>query len=124
MAKDINADPRKIKAAAMLASGLPPAKVAQALGVSLRTVNRWQREPAFADLKSDVTAKVADQTIKATVQNLNQEAKPLFSYQSRKALILKECSHLDTALNAILPNVKEGDLGAIAALIKISERRV
>ena len=123
MTKDVNADPRKIKAAAMLASGLPPAKVAEALNVSLRTIHRWQREPTFADLKSDVTARVADETIKTTVQNLNQEIKPIISYDQKKKFISQQCEQLDTAVAAIMPLVQEGDLQAIDRLVKLLDRK-
>jgi hypothetical protein len=62
-------------------------------------------------------------TFKAAVENLSQDAQPLFNCHARKELIQKECSYLDKALNAIIAPIEEGDLAVITTLMKISETR-
>lgn len=123
MANDAGTNSKKIKAAVMLSGGCPQIKVAKELGVTPRTLQRWQKEPGFNDLKNDVACEILNTTMKATAEYLSQDVKPLFSYQEKKNLILKECAHLDIALAVVLPMVQEGDLRAIDSLIRISERR-
>lgn len=124
MSQSDDIDPKKIKAAVLLSSGFSQAKVAQELGISKRTLQRWQREPSFKTLTNSVASEVTNTTIKTTSEYLSEGSKPLFSYEYRKTLILKECEYLDIALNAVLPRIQEdGDLRAIDRLLKISERR-
>ncbi|WP_102180026.1 phBC6A51 family helix-turn-helix protein [Fischerella thermalis] len=124
MSQSDDIEPKKIKAAVLLSSGFSQAKVAQELGISKRTLQRWQREPSFKSLTNSVASEVTNATIKATSEHLSEGGKPLFTYEYRKTLILKECEYLDIALNAVLPRIQEdGDLRAIDRLLRISERR-
>ena len=123
MPDDISGNSKKIKAAVLIAAGLSQAKVAEELGISTRTLQRWMKEAGFDTLKNDVASEVVNTTIKATAEHLSEGSNPVFSYKEKKNLILKECEYLDLALAAVLPMITEGNLRAIDSLIRISERR-
>ena len=123
MPDGISGNSKKIKAAVLIAAGFSQAKVAKELGISTRTLQRWQKEPGFEALKNDVASEVNHTTIKATAEHLSEGANPVFSYSEKKNLILKECEYLDLALDAVLPMVAEGNLRAVDSLIRISQRR-
>ena len=123
MPDGISGNSKKIKAAVLIAAGLSQAKVAEELGISTRTLQRWMKEAGFDTLKNDVASEVIHTTVKATAEHLSEGANPVFSYKAKKNLILKECEYLDLALATVLPMVAEGNLRAVDSLIRISQRR-
>jgi transposase len=56
VAKNIGIDPRKARAAMMLTAGVSSIKVAKVLKITVRTLQRWQAEAGFTDLKNDVVS--------------------------------------------------------------------
>lgn len=123
MPNHVGINPKKIKAAVLLSAGFSQAKVAEELGISTRTLQRWQKESGFNSLKNNVASEVTNTTVRATAEHLSQDVSPLLTCDERKRLVLRECSLLDLALDSVLPLVESGSLQAIDRLIRISERR-
>jgi transposase-like protein len=123
MPDGISGNSKKIKAAVLIAAGLSQAKVAEELGISTRTLQRWIKEAGFDTLKNNVASEVVHTTVKATAEHLSEGTNPVFSYREKKNLVLKECEYLDLALATVLPMVAEGNLRAVDSLIRISQRR-
>ena len=114
---------KKLKAAMMLSQGMKQSEVAQELGIAVRTLQRWQKEPDFKKSKSDVALSVVT-TIKETSENIVQSCQPIFSYQDKIRLISEEYERLQIATNVCMNKLEQdNDLRACTILVKLSERK-
>lgn len=114
---------KKLRAVVLLSTGLTQAQVAQELGVSVRTLQRWVKESEFQTTRQDVSSDMTNATVKATVEHFSNTTNAVLSYEHRRNLIWKEYEDLEIATQSIMTRVREGDLRAIHTLVKISERR-
>lgn len=123
MAKRVNNDSKKARAAVMVCNGTSQTEIARELKVSPRTLRRWISEPDFNDARSNVAEELRAATVETVKQNLNDSATPVINYEQKKFFISQQCDQLDTAINAIMPLVKGGDLFAIDRLVKLCDRK-
>lgn len=108
----------QLKSIKLLLSGMPQNEVAQRLGVTPRTLQRWAKNPEYKAGLGD-SATQATEAIHTELEVVEE----FDFFAERKALRKAECELLNIAQNAIMKEVKAGNLRAIAILLKISERR-
>jgi hypothetical protein len=72
--------PKQAQAAILISSGRPLTDVAPAVGVSVRTVERWRSLPDFAEAEAEARAemkeKILDQSARTLGQQLDDLATP------------------------------------------------
>ncbi len=115
----------QLKSIELLQSGMAQKDVAQELGVTPKTLQRWAKIPEYLDSLNGVvsvpTTKAPEQTTKIVKQEPKNEIFETFVLVDREKLRQQQYEKLQTAQNAIMDDVEGGDLRAITTFVKLSE---
>ena len=112
----------QIKSIELLLSGMAQNQVAQELGVTPKTLQRWAKIPEYSDRLNGTLMEPTEQATKQATQTVKQKTidnKVLLG--DRDALRQEQCQKLQIAQNALMLQVEEGDCRAISVFIKLSE---
>jgi transposase len=66
-------DPSQLRAAILVSKGLSPTEVGDEVGVSARTIQRWQKIDLFAQTVENLSRKIREQTLEKTTDSLVEE---------------------------------------------------
>lgn len=122
---------KKIRAAILLSQGRKQSEIAEELGINVKTLQRWSKDPEFQKVKNDVAASVTEATIQETVQETIRttteaivKSTTTFSFNDRVQLIAEEYRLLQLATEICERKlVEDCDYRAGHLLIKLSERK-
>jgi len=117
---------QQLKSIKLLSTGKLQKEVAQALGITPKTLQRWGKLTEYQEnlaesikKASAITADSQESLQRGTIPAQHKTGEELLEDKAR--LRIDQFNSLKMAQNAILPQVEEGDLRAIAAFIKLSE---
>ncbi|BDA76606.1 hypothetical protein CAL7716_107720 (plasmid) [Calothrix sp. PCC 7716] len=126
-----NLTEKQIRAAILLGQGRLQVEVAKELGVNVKTLQRWSKDPEFQKVKNNVGASVteatiqeaAQETVKATTEAIIKST-TTFSFTDRVGLIDEEYRLLQLVTEVCERKlIEDSDLRAGHLLIKLSERK-
>jgi hypothetical protein len=117
---------QQLESIKLLSTGKLQKDVAQALGITPKTLQRWGKLTEYQEKLTESTKKASAITAdsqeslqRGTIPAQPKTVEELLEDKAR--LRIDQFNSLKMAQNAILPQVEEGDLRAIAAFIKLSE---
>jgi transposase-like protein len=112
----------QIKSIELLLSGMAQKQVAQELGVTPKTLQRWVKIPEYSDKLNGILLEAREQATKQATQTVKQKTMDdMVLLSDRDALRQEQYQKLQIAQNALMLQVEEGDCRAIAVLVKLSE---
>jgi hypothetical protein len=112
---------QQLQAITLLKSGLSQVETANELGLSVRTLQRWQLQEEYIKAFNAV-GEVSETQAKTTSQAISQAAEIVSSRDKFRQHELDLLNKLEIGLNTLLEN-EPHNLRAYDRLIKISERR-
>jgi hypothetical protein len=112
---------QQLQAITLLKSGLNQVETAQHLGITVRTLQRWQLQDDYQKAFNAV-GEVSETQTTATSQAISQAAEIVNTRDKYRQHELDLLNNLEIGLNAMLEN-EPHNLRAYDRLIKISERR-
>jgi transcriptional regulator with XRE-family HTH domain len=112
----------QIKSIELLLSGMAQNQVAQELGVTPKTLQRWAKIPEYGDKLNRILKDATEQATKQATETVKQKTiDNIAALGDRDALRQEQYKILVIAQNALMRDIEEGDHRAISVLIKLSE---
>lgn len=115
----------QIKSIELLLSRMAQNQVAQELGVTPKTLQRWAKILEYSDRLNGTLVEAREQATKQATETVKQKTTDnkvlLVLFGDRDALRQEQCQKLQIAQNALMFQVEEGDCRAISVFIKLSE---
>jgi hypothetical protein len=112
----------QIKSIELLLSGMAQNQVAQELGVTPKTLQRWAKIPEYSDRLNGTLVEPSEQATKQATQTVKRKTiDDTVLLGDRDALRQEQYQKLQIAQNALMFQVEEGDCRAISVFIKLSE---
>lgn len=117
-------DDRKLRASWLDARGTKSEAIAQELGISIRTLYRWQKTEAYQQMKQESALKSLEAITSSVQDSAQEELAVTFGWAQKQGIVHKELADLDRWATYLDDELQQtGNLKCLDRLLRIQERR-